>query len=63
MGSDDTKYGHVDKWSTHKQEGFQKNQMQGWNFEIQIDHKILARRLDLMLRNKKRSCHLEDFAI
>ena len=34
-----------------------------WDFEIQRDNLIAARRLDLVIVNKKRTCHREDFAI
>ena len=35
-----------------------------WNFEIEMDYPIPARRLDLVLINKKkRICHLVGFAI
>ena len=33
-----------------------------WDFEIQADHLISARRPDLMLINKKK-CHVADFAM
>ena len=35
-----------------------------WEFEIQTDHLIPARRRDLMLINKKKkTCHQVDFAV
>ena len=35
-----------------------------WDFEMQTDHPNVARRLDLMLINKKkRTCHKVDFSI
>ena len=35
-----------------------------WEFDIQTDHLILARRLDLMIINKKkRICKIVDFAV
>ena len=35
-----------------------------WDFEIQMDHLILARRPDFVLINKKkRTCLLVDFAV
>ena len=35
-----------------------------WDFEVQTDHLIPARRPDLVLFDKKkRTCHLEDFAV
>ena len=34
----------------------------GGNFKIHMDHSILARRPDLVLINKKKTCQLLDFA-
>ena len=35
-----------------------------WDFEVQIDHWILAKRPDLVLINKKkRTCHIKDFVV
>ena len=35
-----------------------------WDFDIQTDHLILARRLDLIIINKtKRTCNIVDFAV
>ena len=33
------------------------------DFGVEIDHSIQARRPDLVLNNKKRICHLVDFAV
>ena len=35
-----------------------------WNFEIQMDHRILARRADLqIINNRKRTFQIVDFAL
>ena len=35
-----------------------------WDFEIQMDHLISAKRLDLVIINKKkRTCRIVDFAV
>ena len=34
-----------------------------WNFEIQTDHLISARRPDLVIINKNRTCQIVDFAV
>ena len=50
----------------HKPESIIVNEMHKifWDFEIQMDHLILARRLDLVLiYKKKRTCCLVDFII
>ena len=60
------KFDNTTKWYMHKLEFIQENEMHKffWNFEIQTDHKIPARRPDLMIINKKkRTRHLVDFAI
>ena len=33
-----------------------------WDLEIQMDHLIIAKRLDVMLINTKKTCHLVNFA-
>ena len=50
----------------HKLEAVLENEMYKilYDFEILTDHPILARRLDLVLLNKKnRTCHLVDFVV
>ena len=50
----------------HKPERVQENEKYKilWNFEIQAEHLITARRPELVIINKKRkSFYLEDFAI
>ena len=60
------KFHHTDKWYMHKPGSVRDNKMHKilWDFEIQTDHPISARRPDLILMNKKkRTCHLVYFAI
>ena len=50
----------------HKPESVLKNETHKilWDFEIKTDHLIPAKRLDLVLINKKeRTCQLVDFAV
>ena len=50
----------------HKPESVLENETHKilWDFEIQTDHLITARRPDLVLINKKeRICHLVDFSV
>ena len=50
----------------HKPESVLENETHKilWDFEIQTDHLITARRPDLVLINKKkRTCHFVDFAV
>ena len=50
----------------HKSESVQENETHKivWDFEIQIDHLIPARRPDIVLvRKKKRFYHLVDFSV
>ena len=50
----------------HKPESVLENETHKilWDFEIQTDHLIPARRPDLVLINKKkRTCHIVDFAV
>ena len=49
----------------HKQEAVLENRRHKiiWDFEIKTDQRTQARRLDLVLINKKkRTCHIVDFA-
>ena len=59
------KYPYAEEWHMHQVESVLENAMHKihWNFEIQTDHWILARRVDLVSINKKRTCQLVDFAI
>ena len=56
---------HATKWYTHKPESVLENETHKilWDFEIQMDHQIPARRPDLVVINKKeRTYHLVDFS-
>ena len=48
------------------QESMLENEMHKilWDFELQVDHQISARKADLVIVNKKqRTCWIVDFAI
>ena len=49
-------FDHFTKWYMHKPESVLENEMHKilWDFEIQIDHLILARRPDLVIVKKKK---------
>ena len=49
----------------HKPESVHENETHKilWQFDIQMDHSIPHRRPNLVLTNKKKTCHLVDFAI
>ena len=34
-----------------------------WDSEIQTDHQVAARKLDIELNNKENTCHLMNFAV
>ena len=60
------KFGHADKYLMHKPESVQENEIHEilWDFGIQTDHPILARRPDIeSINKKKRICHLVNFAV
>ena len=57
-------FGCPDKLYMHKSESVQENEMHKilWDFEIQPNQQIPARRSDLVwIIKKKRTCHLVDF--
>ena len=59
------KFDHTAKWYMYKPESVLENEMHKivCDFVIQTNHLILARRPDLVLiKKKKRSCHLVDFS-
>ena len=61
-----SKFDHTNKWYIGKSESILENVMHKslWDFEIQTDHLIPARRLDLVFIYKKKiTCHLKDFAV
>ena len=70
------KFDHANKWYMHNPESFLENEMHKilWAFELQMDHLISARRLDLVIINnkkkkkkkkekKKRTCRIVDFVV
>ena len=61
---------HANKWYMHNPEPDQENNTQKllWDFDIQTDHLISARRPDLIIINKKKKkkkkiCKVADFAV
>ena len=55
-----------DKWYEHEPENVLENEIWKilWDFSIQTDHVIEARRLDLVVVDKKeRKCKIIDFAV
>ena len=60
------KFDHANKWHMHNPASdleIDTHQLQ-WDFNIQTDHLILARRPDLRIINqKKRICKIVDFAV
>ena len=72
------KFDHTTKWYKHKPESVLEVEAHEilWDFEIQTDHTIPARRLDLLIINKQqqkkrqnnprpktRTYHIVDFAV
>ena len=60
------KFDHTNKWYMHNPAPVQENDVHKllWDFNIQTDHLIPARRLDLIIINKKkRICKIVDFAV
>ena len=65
------KFDHTAKWYMHKPESILVNEIHNilWDFEIQLDHLILARRPDQekikinKKKKEKRICPLMDFAV
>ena len=60
------KFDHTNKWYMHNTESFLENDTHKlfWDFEIQTDHLISARRPDLKIINKKeKTCRIADFAV
>ena len=54
-----------DKWYEHEPDSVLENEDYEilWDFSIQIDHVIEARRPDLVVVDKERSCKIIDFAV
>ena len=59
------KFDHTTKWYMHKPESVLENRIHKilLDFEIQMDHSILARRLNRVLIKNKRTCHLVEFLV
>ena len=60
------KFDHTNKWYMHNPAPDLENDLHKllWDFNIQTDHLIPARRPDLMIINKKkRTCKIVDFAV
>ena len=60
------KFDYANKWYMHNPAPLQENDMHKllWDFDIQMDHLILARRLVLVIINKKKKiCKIVDFAV
>ena len=59
------KFDHTTKWYTHKPETVLENEMHKilWDFEVQADHLISVRRPNSNDSQKKRTCHIVNFAI
>ena len=60
------KFDHTNKWYMHNPASVMKNDTykRPWDFGIQTDHLITARRLDLIIINKKgRNCRIVDFVV
>ena len=60
------KFDQSNKWCMHNTESVMENETHKfqWDFEIQTDHLISARRLELEIINKKeRTCRIVDFTV
>ncbi len=60
------KFDHTNKWYKHNPASVLENDTHKllWDFDIQTDHRISARRPDLIIINKKkRICKIVDFAV
>ena len=61
------KWDHTNKWYTHNSAPVLENDTHKllWDFNIQTDHQIPARRPDLKIikKKKKRICKIDDFAV
>ena len=64
--NNDNKFDHTNKWYMHNPAPVLENDSHKllWDFNIQTDHLIPARRPDLIIINKrKRICKIADFAV
>ena len=60
------KFDHTNKWYMHNPATVLENDLHKllWDFNIQTDHLIRARRPDLIIINKKkRTCKIVNFAV
>ena len=59
------KFDHTNKGYMHNPESVPENGTHKilWDFEIQTDHLISARRPDLVIVNNKKTCRILDFAV
>ena len=59
------KFDHTNKWYMHNPASVLDNYTDKllWDFDIQTDHVILARRQDLIIIKKKRTCKIVVFAV
>ena len=60
------RFSHAGKWYKHKPESVLENYKSQvlWDFEVQKDHHIEAKRPDLIIADKERNtCQIVDFAI
>ena len=60
------KFDYINKWYTHNPAPVLENDVHKllWDFDINTDRQIPARRPDLIIINKKkRSCKIVDFAV
>ena len=59
------KFDHTNKWYMNNPASVLENDTHKllWDFNIQTDHLIPARRPDLIIINKKRICKIVDFAV
>ena len=61
-----SKFDHTNKWYMHNQAPLLENDTHKlqWDFNIQTDHLIPARRTDhIIINKKKRNCKIVDFAV
>ena len=59
------KFDYTNKWYMHNPTPVLENDTHKllWDFNIQTDHRIPARRTDLIIINKKKTCKIVDFAV
>ena len=61
------KFDHTNKWCMHNPASVLENDahIHQWDFDIQTDHLISARRPDLIIiiKKKKKTCKIVDFAV